>query len=279
MYSQEEFDQAASKGKALELNVRSDLSQKIDTEEYSFGYIVGRKLNLPADRIVLAGQDGTRVTAFAEQMRRLLSAGPGTLPPLVLVSYVANDLCGDENFTSPVEAFRQTYKAELDRQFAAIAAFPADPKGTNIMILAPLDVANVLSNEKLLSQKIRFENRGEVTCGDLRRGTGAGGDLGRSMESTLVGACRAILGSSPDPAQRLAQLRALQDAQNQMLEQAVNEFNGRGLALRAQYAPSTGRIDFQPGDLANDCFHPGRAGAARIADQLLQNELRGVTPN
>jgi hypothetical protein len=279
MYTQQEYAQAESQGKVVELNVQSDLSQKVDTEEYSFGYILGRKIGLPADRIVLTGQDGTRVATLAEQMRRLLSAGPGTLPPLVLVSYVANDLCGDENFTNPVEVFRRTFKAQLDRQFAMIAALPADSRGTNIMILAPLDVANVLSNETLLSQKIRFEGRGDMTCKDLREGRAGAGDLGKQMQSTLVGECRAILGSSANPELRLQQLRALQAAQNQMLAQEVVEFNSRGLPLRAQFAQSIRAIQFQPGDLANDCFHPARSGANRVADQLLWNELRGITIN
>jgi hypothetical protein len=36
------------------------------------------------------------------------------------------------------------------------------------------------------------------------------------------------------------------------------------------------RIDFEAGDLANDCFHPGPSGAAKIAKQLFENELKGI---
>lgn len=274
MYTPQEFAQESSQGRAIILNLQSDLSQKIDTEEYSFGYQVGRKLNLSVDSIVLAGQDGTRVSSMAEQFRRLLTAGPGTLPPVILVSYVANDLCGPENFSNPVETFRRSYKAELDRQFAAIATMPAAPGGTQILVVAPLDITNILTNQNLLSQKIHFEGRGEITCKDVRDGSVGNGDLAKRMQSTLIGECRGILAASDNPEQRLAQLQALQSAQDQALQDEIMDLNAKNLAIKAEYAESAKTIDFQPGDLANDCFHPSAQGAGRIADQLLGSEFR-----
>lgn len=273
MYTPQEFAKESSQGRAIILNLQSDLSQKIDTEEYSFGYQLGHKLNLPADSIVLAGQDGTRVSSMAEQFRRLLTAGSGSLPPVVIVSYVANDLCGSENFSKPVEVFRRNYKEELDRQFAAIAAMPAAPGGTQILVVAPLDITNILTNQNLLSQKIHFEGRGEISCKDIRDGNVGGGDLAKQMQSTLIGECRGILAASNNPEQRLAQLKALQVAQDQALQDEIMDLNAKNLAIKAEYAESAKAIDFQPGDLANDCFHPSPKGATRIADQLLSNEF------
>lgn len=272
MYTEAEFEEAGKKGQKQDLNIESNLSQKVDTEQYSFGYLVGLKMGVPADNIVLTGQDGKTVSSMSTQFERILQVGVG-LPPLVLVSYVANDFCGKEIFENPVEKFRQTYEAELRKQFEKIAALPSNGQPTRVVILAPLDVANVLSNPQLLSQKIPFEG-GEISCQQLRDGQISGADAAQFMSKTLAGACDGVLGPSDNPAQRLAQLRALQDAQAAALQTTIAEFNARNLPIKMEYAASVKNIPFEAGDLAHDCFHPGRVGADRIALHLLANELK-----
>jgi hypothetical protein len=278
MYTMSDFDQAVRDGNAQELNIQSLLSQKLDTEEYSFGYALANKLRVKADNVVLVGQDGTRVSSIFSQFQRLMTVGTGSLPPLIVMSYVANDLCGAENFTNGIDAFSRTFTAELRRQFAAVATLPANPRGTRLVVLAPLDVANVLTNTDLLTQKIPFEGNGEITCQQLRSGTiGGGGDFAKVMHQLLNGECGAILGPTPDPEGRIAILRALQDAQAAAFQQVIAEFNMRGLAIHAEYASSMKLAQFRAGDLANDCFHPSRFGADTMANQLLSHELSNVS--
>ena len=274
MYTRGEYDEAKAKNQSLEQKIEADLSQKIDTEEFSFGYIVAQKLNLSPDKLVIAGQDGVRVNQMSRQLERLAMTGGGTLAPLVLASFVANDLCHPDNFSKPIEHFSTAYEADLRGQFEVIANFPPAPGGTKIVFLAPLDIANVLTNANLLQQRVRFEN-GNVTCQQVRDGQLPGGDLSRQMGQTLIGACRGVL-SGGDREARLSQLKNLQNAQATILQKVLTDFNAKNLAIKTEYAASTKSIDFQPGDLANDCFHPSQAGAGRIADQLLTNELASV---
>lgn len=276
MYSRPEFDVAKSKNKADDLTAESDLSQKIDTEEFSFGYALSQKLSMSPNKLVLTGQDGVRISSMAHQFDRIMTVGAGALAPLILVSYVANDLCHPNNFSNTVEHFRADYEAELRRQFERVATYPADPNKTRIVFLAPLDISNVLTNEQLLQQRVRFEG-GDVTCRQIRDGAVGGGDLGKMMNNSLIGACRGILAGG-DPQVRIAHLKLLQDAQADVIQRVIADFNAKKLAITAEYAPSIKKIDFQVGDLAQDCFHPSKAGGERIAVQLLTNELANVRP-
>lgn len=275
MYTTEEFNSADKAGQSFELNLQSDFSQKFDTEEYSFGYQLGQLLKLPPDKIVIAGQDGAKFSALALQMKRLLAVGSPTLPPLVFVSFVANDLCHPDNFSTGVEHFRVNFARDVNEQFEAIAALPASARGSRIIFLQPLDLVNVLANPSLLSQSIPVEGHKNATCEQLRSGT-FGNDFARFMQTSLRGECRGLLDLTNNPGLHLAQTKALQQVQDEVLRSAIDGFNRRNLPLRAEYASSVRRIEFSAGDLANDCFHPGRAGAAKIARQVLENELKDL---
>lgn len=275
MYTTEEFNAADKAGKSFELNLQSNFSQKFDTEEYSIGYQLGQLLKLSADKIVIAGQDGAKISDWSKQMKRLLAVGSPFLPPLVIVSFVANDLCPPENFNTGVENFRVNYSKDVEEQLNAIAGLPANAMGTRLVILQPLDVVNVLANPNLLAQNIPMDGQKNATCEQFRAGK-FGNDFARFMQTSLRGECRGLLDLTNNPGRHLAQARALQQVQDEVLRSAIDEFNARKLRIQAEYAPSVKRIEFSAGDLANDCFHPSRAGAAKIAGQLLENELKNL---
>ena len=79
-------------------------------------------------------------------------------------------------------------------------------------------------------------------------------------------------------AQPLLKLKSevgLQQAQVEVLSAVAANFNRLARpGLSAEVATSVRDIVFQTGDLAADCFHPGVAGHARIARQLLDHELK-----
>jgi hypothetical protein len=274
MYTTEEFKEAEHRGRAFELNLQSDLSQKIDTEEYSFGYMLGRTLGLSADQIVIAAQDGAKVSSMYKQMLRLLAVGSPTLPPLILVSYVANDLCSPKVFSESVEKFRTDYAKDVNFQFDRIAQMPPASGGTRIFIIQPLDLANVLANPDLLSQKVPLESHKDVSCEELRSGK-FGNDFTKLMQNSLRGQCSALFNLTDNPGRHLAQTRELQSIQTQVLREAIENFNNRSdLRIKMILATSPQSIHFTAGDLANDCFHPSPKGAAKVATQLRANELK-----
>ena len=272
-YSKREFDVAKADKEATQLNRQSKASIRLDTPEYSFGYMIGRKLGIKSEHIVNVGQNGKKYNSLTEQFHRIFEVSE-TLPPLVLVSYVANDFCNPDNFKKPASAFRKTYSETVARELKQIENLPPSALGTRILILAPFDVVNVLTNPDLLEQEIPFEGHERLKCEKLRKGEVGKSFTSRKMLDALVGACRGVL--SPNPSsERVAQVKEFQDIQVEVLSEAVERFNKSSRpGLKAELALSTRNIDFKMGDLANDCFHPGIRGHARIARQLLSHELK-----
>ncbi len=247
----------------------------MDTPEYSFGYMVGRALGVTPQHIVLTGQDGRSIGSLSNQFKRIFEVGSRTLPPLVLVSYVANDFCHPDNFVHPVSEFKAEYEVNVRAELTKIANLPPAPQGTLILILAPLDVANILSNPAILAQKVSFQGFGTMTCGELRKGLNdSNSKLSKRMADALIGECRGVLQPSNHPEEHLARVRELQGTQVKVLTSAIDEFNRLASpGLSAKLASSVLNIDFQTGDMAGDCFHPGVGAHTRIARQLLSHEL------
>lgn len=255
------------------LNAQIKAALKLDNEEYSFAYLVGRRLGYEGRRIVFAAQDGAQVNQLGPQLRRLRAIGAKTLPPLALVSFVANDMCDPERFAEPTAEFGARFRETVRAQFAELAKMPPHAGGTRVVYVAPLDLANILSNEALLAQQVHVDVD-LVRCGDLRAGNAVSSWLGKPIAKILAGECPALLGPG-DPKERLEKVRALQAEQVRILAEETAAF--------AKIAPPTLKLDlarspreatFQTGDLAGDCFHPSLGGHTRIANALLANEFR-----
>ncbi len=277
MLSKEELEYERSEGSVFMKDLESKGSKLIDTPEYAFGYMVGRALNVNPNHIVTTGQDGKQFDTLEQQLKRIFEVGTKTLPPLVLVSYVANDFCHPDFFDRPVDYFRNMFEQRVRDQMQKAAKFPPHPQGTKIVIVAPVDVANVLTNHELLQQKIFFEGAGQITCEALRKGETPKMWWSESMRKALIGECRGVLSPSDHPEQHIQRVRDLQYVQDEILKNAVDEFNKTApQGLSAIYASSTKDIQFKAGDLANDCFHPSVSGHTRIARQLLSHELKHI---
>ena len=277
MFTPAEYQTYEKKNELHLLEFQSKGSQAVDTEEYAFPYLMGRALDIPAPQIVLTAQDGKKVVELGNQFDRILVTGAKTLPPVVLISFVANDLCHPDNFTKPPEHFADTYRADLNAQLDHVLTLPPNPHGTKLVFVAPLKVSEILSNPRLLDQPVKFENGDGVTCRQIHDGTGVRGEAAKKLQTMLIGACRGILKQGQDPDGQRRRLVDLQDAQFKILRQAVDDFGlkGREKNFSAQLATSTRDLELQTGDLANDCFHPSIRGHARIAETLL-SELRGL---
>ncbi|MBX3021182.1 MAG: hypothetical protein KF799_05840 [Bdellovibrionales bacterium] len=251
-------------------NMEAKAALKLDSEELTFAYLVGRQMGIPPARITVAGQDGALLETLSLQLHRLLEVSP-SLPPLLLISFVANDLCDPLVFQQSITSFRASYRATLREQLQTLATLPKPPEGTRVLFLPPLDLANLLTNPGLQAQKVRLD--GEVTtCGELRDSRKASTRLSLWMQKVLIHECPSVLEPARDKARHLARVQELQAAQIQVLQEEIAELKAPG--LRLLLASSVREIAFQEGDLANDCFHPSARGHARIADRLLEHELK-----
>lgn len=281
VYSQDEFRRAAAEGRRYEKNLEAKGSLRLDIPEYSFAYLTARALGVPAHRVVLAAQDGRQIGAITEQLQRLGEVSDA-MPSLLLMSFTANDLCGDE-LAGPLADFRASFKAQARMQLRQmIQRFRAHPGlGTRVVILAPLDVAQILTNPDLLAQRINFQGRGdgEVTCRDLREQRAAQSDLGHQMQNALISMCRSILPTRPDDALGIQKIRDFQSAQIEVWREAIAETAAEFRLSTTKPGPGEWSLEFiesvrdprfSAGDLANDCFHPGPAAHAKIAEALLR---------
>ncbi len=97
-YSAADYLDALADNNVAELNRNARAARVIDTPEYSFGYFVGRSLGIKGSDIVMTAQDGQRVDSIAKQFRRIYELYQSTLPPLILISFTANDLCDEGIF-------------------------------------------------------------------------------------------------------------------------------------------------------------------------------------
>lgn len=269
VYSKAEFQEAVNDGRRYEKNLEAKGSLRLDIPEYSFGYLLARGLGIPAERIVLTAQDGRRVGAILEQAERLKEVS-SSMPSLLIISFTANDLCGDE-LKGSLEAFRAQFRGEVQKQLhGLIAGSRPHPKlGTRVVILAPLDVPQILTNENLLSQEVNFQGRGPMACGEIRENRAAASSLGAKMQETLVSMCRSIVPTSRHDTASIQKIQAFQREQIEVWREVVAQLPqtpGWSFEVRDENRKPL----FVKGDLANDCFHPGPGAHSKIARELLR---------
>lgn len=268
LYSNQELSKMDSK----EAGAAEKATQKLDISQYSWGYLTGRQMGIMAKDIVMVAQDGTRVDSLATQFQRIKDVNPANLPPYILISYNANDLCDESVLTANVDETIGKYEKTVREQMEkALGDTKAHKNKTRIVVLAPLDVANVITNPNILAQKIDFEGKGEIECRTLREGKGMEGALTAETRNKLLGMCKAVLDTKPDDQPRIQRLTDLSQGFSTAWSKLVGEFNQKygARGFQFEFMDTIRKIDFQTGDVANECFHPSAKAHAKIADQLI----------
>jgi hypothetical protein len=270
-YSRAEY-KATGKFQVPFLNAGAKLSLRLDTHEHAFGYMVGRGLGIPARDIVLVGQDGVMVETIAAQFGRIFEMKTETLPPIVLLSYTANDLCDVRVFEKSTEEWAAGFKEALRKTWADARPFlRAHPRGTRVLVLAPLDVVNVIRNPEILAQAVNVEGQGQITCGQLRHG-----ETHLSVSSFLIMRmlnlmCPSVTQTHPGDTEHLEKLAAVQRAFGEAWKEQIAELNAAyaDKKLSWSYLEGVRDLKFTTGDVGNDCFHPSVRGHAKLAELIL----------
>ena len=281
VYSQREFEEAQAKDDLISLNGGAHLSMFADVPEHAFPYVLAREMGVAASDVVVAAQDGKRVSAIPTQLERLFEMDTATLPPLVFVSFTANDFCDLKIFDEAVEERARRFRKNLNAAWAESKPFlRAHPNGTRFVVTAPLEVANVLANPSILAQEVPLGTFGTVTCEQMRRGDVPYGPLAGLAARKLSNMCPAVLGTRPDDVVRIQRLRDVQNAFNQVWKDQITALN-RAYAnenISWTYLEGARAIEFAAGDVSNECFHPSAAGHAKIA-AYVRRHLRDVPRN
>lgn len=275
LYSTSEWRQALREHREVELNATAKWQLRVDVEENSFGYQIGQGLGIEAQDIVFAAQDGSRVESLGRQFDCLYEMKTETLPPLLFISYNANDLCDQGVFEGSVEDRLQLFRNDLRKSLqSAQKRLLAHPKGTRIFVLAPLDVVQILTSPELLQQEVPFPSYGRVTCGQMRSEKFEA-FLAREGQKALQGMCSAVLSTRPSDHERLQRLKEVLSGFRQIWAEEVARQNDLWKANGIQwiYIPEVADIQYQKGDLGNDCFHPGRGAHQKIAE-ILQRRIQ-----
>ena len=148
------------------------------------------------------------------------------------------------------------------------------PRGTHIVVLAPLDVVGVITNPEILAQKVNVEGQGTITCGQLRRGEvrtpGVSAWLVLRMLNLM---CPSVTATHPGDVAHLAHLRAVQQAFSSAWKDQIDRLNShhqkRGLTW--SYLESVRDVHFSTGDVSHDCFHPSARGHEKLAQVVLRS--------
>ena len=136
-----------------------------NTQQYSWGYILGKRLGYRGDEIYIAGENGARISSLTRQVDRVLDYLNGDLPDQIFILFTGNDLCAQNlNFMTSTESFRQSLSRGL--KYIAING-RSNPHGTIVNVISYLGVSQLLLNESILNKKVVAFGE-KTTCEKLR---------------------------------------------------------------------------------------------------------------
>lgn len=267
----------------------------LDTEQYSWGYLLAAGLAVPPERLAIAGEDGARVAAMPRQLDRLLDATGGVLPKRTFLLYTGNDLCGQTlELTTTPEDFAKGLETGI--RYALVNGTPAATVGSDIYVLSYLAVLQLLHDDAILKKKVYAHGK-ELTCKELREQSFAAqaGAAAAVVEApaggvpppalfawfmppnpsafcpTLFGGAEAVGAKSSDEViGALAnRIRAYREQEEKVVAKLQAEAVAAGQAIRVQYLKGSGLVAFTPDDIAGDCFHLSASGQAKVARAAL----------
>ena len=275
LYSRAEYESRGSINRWL-LNLGAKLALKLDIPEHSFGYLVGRNLGIKSEDIVLVAQDGVQVKTIADQFARIFEMKTTTLPPLILVSFTANDLCNAHVFDFSPQEWADDFKLALVKAWKDAGPYlKPHPRGTQIIVLAPFDVVNVITNPEILAQKTNVEGQGNISCGQLRHGKTYLTVSSWLIMRMLNLMCPSVTKTHPEDVDHLEHLRQVQIAFGEAWKQVIAALNSNysTLDIHWTFLESVRDLKFTSGDVGNDCFHPSVRGSAKLANLILQSQV------
>lgn len=263
----------------------------LDAEEYSWGYLLGRRLGLPGEKVMIAARDGENAQDALRQVDRLLDANEGRSLQHVFFFFTGNDLCapGAGFGTDP-----EVYAAAVEKavRYYARNAQVMPGAEAHIWLLDPLGILQIVSSPSILKHKVRAYGQ-ELSCQDLQAGrfkpaVNLGPQTPKDQASELANAFVGILNIGPraycpglfavhDGSSEL-QLRfgSTLKAYRQKLEKLPAKLKDLPEAFRVHHVKTTSDLVFSGEDMAQDCFHLNLKGQLKIATSLeaeMQREL------
>lgn len=252
----------------------------LDTEEYSWGYLVGRQHQVAASEILIAAENGARSDRAIVQMDRILTTTGGVIPRKVYMMFAGNDLCG---LTATTITSGEDYGANLERSLQYLVRNGTlNEGGTEIAIAAPLSMLQLVDSPAILAKQVYAHGK-TMTCQELQavqtplqipdKEDVFATMLLTNLPASPVAYCRTLF-PPKDPAARGEQLaflsnrlRSYREHGKKMVQKIGPELAKKNINLR--WIDWTSALTFQADEIANDCFHLSVLGQAKLAKAVI----------
>jgi len=245
-------------------------SMKLDTEEYSWGYLLGRRLKVKPKNIIIAAQNGSWTYTIWRQMVRLWEVNGNSLPEMVFIFYTGNDLCNLKDLSKDsISGHQEEYFGYyIDTFLKMFSQLSPNPRGTTIYVLGHMDILQVLTNQDILNRDTFYFGKA-TTCRDMRQKPHYILKVWDQSFLDISRLCRNVLNIKLDDLARIELISEIRGAFVEAQRNAVitaNQLNVPGYSFK--FIEATANITMSKQDIANDCFHPSIHGQKRIADEV-----------
>ncbi|MCX6130480.1 MAG: SGNH/GDSL hydrolase family protein [Proteobacteria bacterium] len=254
-------------------------SRYLDTEEYSWAYLLARKRKSRPNEILIAARDGEKSQHATQQVDRLLDATESQAPRHLFVFFTGNDLCAPQvEFATEANEFTANLESAL-RYYMRNAK--SEQALSHIWLLDPLGILQIVSSPSILNRPVQAYGQ-NLSCRDLQSGRFKS-QTSELMKDGLTekfifnmifgqgphGYCPSLFAvHESQGADIQLKLAGLLSAYRQGLESLVKKLANAHPSFRIHHLHETADIIFEAEDLANDCFHLSLQGQLKLASTV-----------
>ncbi len=239
------------------IDQQSRSARVLEQLEYSWGYLIGRRLNVPGSKILFVGNSRARINYLWNQILRLKEASPTHLPRRIFVNYTANDFCDPELFQKPSKDFFNSIEEKLRENLLALQKhMKPHPFGTTIYLVSPLPVLNALRNPEILQKEISMVG-GDLTCSEFRQLQQPRYFLRYDIAQEIRASCPVLYKTQPHESAKINHLHHLVEGMGQSEYEVVRQLQiNPQPGFQFVYVPGLTTLSMTAKDVANDCLHP-----------------------
>lgn len=257
-------------------------SQYLDSEKYSWAYLLGRNLGYANEQILIAARNGERMEDGVRQLDRVLENTAGQLPEHTFVFFTGNDLCGPrlEYITSSL-----AYRRHLERllQYMLKNAKEAGNAKKHVWIIEPLSILQIVTSASILRHQVPYHNK-TITCRELQTMPSQFPAFNLPEKADAAELIYPLLTNSPasycptlfavhgeqgsDINVSLAnRIMSFREAVRVVSKELAARFREKNIELHS--IRQTAQVVFEGEDMANDCFHLNLNGHIKVTKAVL----------
>lgn len=256
---------------------QSLMSLFLNTEEYSHGYQVAKRLGVSGSNIVVSAFGGARMRDFSIQVQRFLETTQGQLTKYVFITFTGNDLCSTPSFsiTEP-EDFEHQLVHGLERLKAAIP----HPDGTVIVMTNMLPITKLAQDASILNKSVKAYGSMK-TCRELRE-TGFLPPKEYVHQSAVAKVlppqlfppnpsfmCPNLFAPEKSMKENLTEIATTSGIYREVMERVSKTFQSDSKNIKLLFVKEAAAMDLKPEDIAVDCFHLSATGQSKLSDMIM----------